>query len=316
MVLEDLNAFVIVAKLKSFSRAAIELRIAQSSLSKRVQRLEHRFAVELLNRYSTGVSLTAAGSMLLTRADALICELKSVERDFCAGLAIPSGTVRIALSPTTSEFIGPLIFQRCRSEFPGVQLQIRIGSTDKIHSWLCSGEYDLALMYDPEVGPDFEIHPLLSLPLFIVGPPTNPQTGKASDYPDSYSIKDLARLPLVLWRRPHSIRVLIERLCSKYGCHPNVVYEIDGIPMARGMIERGMGLAICGYLGLKYEIDSGKVCAIPFSSSLVNWKLCMVLPQRNQASPAVIAIKKIIEQEVDELLVNGSWGSAKRIVPP
>ena len=52
MNFEDLNAFVIVAKLRSFSKAAVQLRIAQSSLSKRVQRLEHKFGVELLKRHA------------------------------------------------------------------------------------------------------------------------------------------------------------------------------------------------------------------------------------------------------------------------
>ena len=313
MIFEDLNAFVAVAKLKSFSRASIQLRVAQSSLSKRVQRLEHRFAVELLTRYSTGVSVTLAGSMLLARAESLIDEMKAIERDFCQGLAIPSGKVNIALSPTTSEFLAPRIYEQCRKAFPNVDPQIRVGSTDKIHGWLCSGEYDLALMYDPEIGTDFEIVPLLAEQLFVIAPITDFETGETIVYPESYAIGELAKLPLVLWCRPHSIRVLIERLCAKFGCQPNVVCEIDGIPMAKGMVERGLGFAISGYAGLKYEIDSGKLRAIPFSSSLLNWKLCMVLPRRNQVSLAVDAIKGIVERQVDEMLANGSWGSAKRI---
>ena len=81
MLFEDLNAFVVVAQLRSFSRAAAKLRIAQSSLSKRVQRLEHRFGAALLARHGRGVALTQAGEILLLRAERLIHELDALERD-------------------------------------------------------------------------------------------------------------------------------------------------------------------------------------------------------------------------------------------
>ena len=65
MNFEDLNAFVVVARQRSFSRASTELRVAVSALSKRVQRLEHAMGCELLVRHSKGVSLTSAGGVVL-----------------------------------------------------------------------------------------------------------------------------------------------------------------------------------------------------------------------------------------------------------
>jgi DNA-binding transcriptional LysR family regulator len=91
MNFEDLSAFVVVAKLRSFSKAAVQLRIAQSSLSKRVQRLEHRFGVDLLKRLGRGVALTEAGAILAHRAEHLIEELDAVEREVCAQMSVPTG---------------------------------------------------------------------------------------------------------------------------------------------------------------------------------------------------------------------------------
>jgi LysR family nitrogen assimilation transcriptional regulator len=313
MIFEDLSAFVAVAKLRSFSKAAIQLRIAQSSLSKRVRRLERRFGVELLKRHGRGVALTEAGAILTRRAENLIEELNAVERDVCAQMTVPTGEVRIALPPATGHFLAPLIVEQCRSNFPMIRPLIREGTAADIHGWLSTDDVDIALMYNPECGPEFEIQPFLSEPLYLIAPARNPGTGKAISYQKNYSIKDLANLPLCMPRRPHSIRVLVERLCAKYGVKLRIDYEINGINSSKGLVEKGIGVAIFGYAGLRAEIDSGRLRAIPFSSPLMNRKLCIVYPRREDSRSAILNVKAIIEQELGRLLAEGFWRGAKRI---
>ena len=209
MNFEDLSAFVVVAKLRSFSKAAVQLRIAQSSLSKRVQRLEHRFGVDLLQRHGRGVALTESGTILAQRAQQLIDELDAVERDVCAHLTVPTGDVRIALPPATGRFLAPLIIEQCRRNFSRIRPLIKEGSAADIHEWLSADDVDIAIMYNPECGPEFNIEPFLSEPLFLIVLTTDPVTGKAIPYHGSYSIKDLTDLCLCMPRRPHSIRVLV-----------------------------------------------------------------------------------------------------------
>ena len=313
MIFEDLSAFVTVAKLRSFSKAAVQLRIAQSSLSKRVQRLERRFGVELLKRHGRGVALTEAGAILTRRAEHLIEELDAVERDVCAQMTVPTGEVRIALPPATGHFLAPLIIEQCRSNFPMIRPLIREGTAADIHGWLSTDDVDIALMYNPECGPEFEIEPFLSEPLFLIAPARDTGTGKAIAYQNSYSIKDLADLPLCMPRRPHSIRVLVDRLCAKYGVKPRIEYEINGINSSKGLVEKGIGVTIFGYAGLKAEIDSGRLKAIPFSSPLLNRKLCIVYPRRDDARSAILNVKAIVEQELGRLLEEGFWQGARRI---
>lgn len=313
MNFEDLSAFLVVAKLKSFSKAAIQLRIAQSSLSKRVQRLEHRFGVALLKRLGRGVALTEAGAILARRAEPLIAELEAVERDVCARMTVPTGDVRIALPPATGHLLAPLIVSQCRTNFPLIRLLIRDGTAADIHSWLLMDDVDIALIYDPECGPEFEIEPFLSEPLMVIGSATDPVTGKPIAYPKSYSIKDLAQLPLCMPGRPHSIRVLVERLCAKYAVKPRIEYEINGIGSSKGLVEKGLAVAIFGHAGFKEEIDAGRVRAIPFSSPLMNRKLCIAYPRRDDARSPLLSVKAIIETELGRLLKEGFWQGAKRI---
>lgn len=313
MIFEDLSAFVAVARLRSFSKAAAELRIAQSSLSKRVQRLEHRFGVALLTRHGRGVALTQAGAILVHRAEYLIAELDAVERDVCAQMAVPTGEVRIALPPATGRFLASPIIEQCKSNYPMIRPLIREGTAADIHGWLSGDDVDIALIYNPECGPGFEIEPFLAEPLLLIVPAGNVETQMQVPHQKSYSIKDLADLPLCMPRRPHSIRVLVERLCAKHGVKPNIVYEIDGINSFKGMIEKGLGVGIFGYAGLREEIDAGKLRAIPFSSPLMNRKLCIAYPRRDDARAAILNVKTIIEQELGRLLKEGFWQGARRI---
>src|SRR5690606_16207550 len=170
MLISDIHAFLAVAKTQSFSAAAIRLRIAQSSLSARVQRLEQQLGIELFIRHGRGVNLTEAGAVLLLRAESLVREIEDIEADVRSAVSAPSGTVRIAMPPATGPVLAPRVCARCVSDFPDIKLQLRESTTDVLHRWLADSEVDLALPYAPEPRPDFEVQPLLTEPLYLISP--------------------------------------------------------------------------------------------------------------------------------------------------
>jgi DNA-binding transcriptional LysR family regulator len=72
MEIRDLEYFVAVAHSGSFTRAARDMFISQSSLSAAVRRLEHTLDVELFERTQQGAQLTASGRFFLQRAEAIL----------------------------------------------------------------------------------------------------------------------------------------------------------------------------------------------------------------------------------------------------
>lgn len=315
MLFEDLQAFLTVARLRSFSAAAARLRVAQSSLSKRVGRLEHHFGVALLRRHARGAEPTEPGALLLARAEHLVAELHNVERDMRSVLGQAVGTVRLALPPATSPELAPRIFDDCRQHHPDITLQLRESTSESIHDWLSDGEVDIALMYNPELGATFEIQPLILEPLYLIAPARERLTGLAPDYPDHYRLRDLAELPLILPRRPHSIRVLVERLCAAEGVSPNVLFESDSIRSTKGIVERGLGCTIFSRTWLRTELGSDRLRAIPFSSALLNWKLCIAYTRRHDTSLAMHTVRQRVQAHVEALFHEGFWHDAHWIGP-
>jgi LysR family nitrogen assimilation transcriptional regulator len=308
MNFEDLSAFVAVAEGGSFSKAALRLRVSQSSLSKRVARLESHFGTTLLTRHVSGVQLTPHGQALLTRSNRLVGELRDIERDLGALVSEPAGEIRIALPPVTGSMLSPLIIEACERQFPRLRPRILEGTSANSHELLANGHVDLAITYNAEPGPDFLVVPLVAEPLVVI----QKAPAHAGDVtPASYRLEDLARLPLLLPARPHSIRILVERLCAGRGIQLNVKYEVDGVNTLTALAERGLGVSIFGRIGFQPAIDQGRVVAVPIDTPLMNWKLCIAWPRKSERFIETLAIKDLIGRQMQALLAQGRWPGAR-----
>lgn len=315
MIFEDLRAFVVVARHGSFAQAAAELCIAQSALSKRVQRLEHRMGAPLFERRARGVTLTPSGHTFLVRAQRLVAEVSEMERDLSSFAETPSGEVRIALPQRTSGLLAPAVVDRCRTELPLVNLTVLEGTPSNVHGWLMRGEADIAMTYNADLGTGYATRPCFVEPLVLFASPQLAADSFDAVTPDSCAIADLARVPLVLPHKPHPIRVLVDRLTMRNGLRANIVYETDGNATIRGLVERGLGATLFS-MGTTwtYAVETGRLVAVPFSSPLVNWKMYLASTRREAGALAVNRVREIVEQELDALIDHGAWPTARRLV--
>lgn len=314
MIFEDLRSFVAVARHGSFARAAADLCIAQSALSKRVRRLETRLGEPLLERQARGVVLTEVGQAFVVRAQRLVDEMDDLERNLSSFVQVPTGTVRIALPLRTCGLLAPPVIERCLNELPLVDVQVIEGTTAKVHGSLMRGEADLAMTYIPEVGAGFTVEPFLVEPLYLFASADKVEAQFGGNVPDTVALADLATLPLILQRRPDVVRVLIDRLAAGHGLRPNLIYEADGTTVIYGMVKRGMGVTVFSLsTGWSEAVEAGSLVAIPFASPLVNWKMYLVHARKDIGMVAINRVREIMKQELDKLLGSGAWPNARRI---
>ena len=102
MELRQLRYLDAVARHRSFTRAALELHVAQSALSQQVRRLERELGVELLRRTTRRVEVTEAGGLVLERARRALAEADSVRADLDALRGLVRGTLVSAASPRSA----------------------------------------------------------------------------------------------------------------------------------------------------------------------------------------------------------------------
>lgn len=122
--LDDLSAFLIVAREGSFTRAAAKLGISQSALSYTIKELETRLKLRLLTRTTRSVSPTAAGERLLRNVGPRIAEIETELAALTELREKPSGTIRItATEYATHAVLLPKLAKLLR-EYPDIKVEI------------------------------------------------------------------------------------------------------------------------------------------------------------------------------------------------
>ena len=199
MDLRRLQAFVAIAELKNFTKAAELLHIAQPALGLKIRKLEEDLEQQLFVRHSRGVMMTDAGKFLLPQARALLAQasaLKQVMRDFSCP---PHGRVVMGVPPNVMEGITGIIARRAIQELPDVNLNMVEGLSHTLEEWLDDGRLNLACVFDGSdetTGRPGQV--LYEEPFVFVG---NADALRPEDGP--ITLAEALRQPLVVPAAPH-----------------------------------------------------------------------------------------------------------------
>jgi LysR family nitrogen assimilation transcriptional regulator len=315
VIFEDLKVFVAVAQHGSFSQAAADLCIVQSALSRRVQRLEQRMGAPLFERRARGVELTPQGQKFLRWAQRLVAEIDGMERNLSSFAETPSGEVRIALPHRTCSLLAPPVVERCRAELPLVNLHVFEGGPSDVHGWVMRDEVDIAMTYAADLGPGYKTMPFLTEPLVLFYATAHAQAIVGDRPLTSCALNDLARIPLILPRRPHVIRVLVDRLCASHGIRPNIAYEIDGPITSKVMVDRGLGATLFSMSTTTWRdaVAAGQTTAVPFSAPQMHWRMYLACTRRDTEAVAIQHVYRIVVDELEQLFRGGAWSHARRL---
>lgn len=242
MDLKQLEYFVRVAELGSFTKAALALDVAQPALSRQVRLLEVELRQNLLTRNGRGATPTEAGKLLLEHGRGILHQVERAREELGRVRGALAGRVAIGLPPSLARVLTVPLTRAFREQLPEASLSITEGLSTTMQEWLHTGRLDIAVLYNAVPTPDIEIAPLMEEELLLVElrPP-----GLAEDPPPPpVSLAEVARLPLVIPSRPNSIRMHVEAEMAALGLRPTVALEIDGVPAMLDLVADGAGAAL------------------------------------------------------------------------
>lgn len=248
MDLKQLEYFVRVAELGSFTRASIALNIAQPALSRQVRLLEVELRQNLLTRTGRGAIPTEAGKLLLKHGRGILHQVEVTREEMGAVRGALAGRVSIGLPPSLSKLITVPLTQAFKQQLPHAQLTLTEGFSVLMQEGLRVGNLDIAMLYNSDRSPELETITLHTETLVLISRKT---TGKAdvvrktaSGKPQPIKLADVAALPLILPSRPNAFRILIESEMITIGCKPLVALEVDGLNAILSLVREGMGHAV------------------------------------------------------------------------
>lgn len=241
MNLKQLEYFVRVAELSSFSRAALQLGLPQPALSRHIRQLELELRQTLLLRNGRGATPTEAGKLLLSHARGILHQVELTTESMDQSRGQLSGRVAIGLPPSLSRRITVPLVQSFRKELAQAQLALTEGFSILMYESLRLGNLDLALLYNPELTPELE-HSLVHQEALVLI--SKAEIGAQTCHNRTVSLDALARLPLIVPSRPNAFRLLLENAMMQRRLKPNIVLEVDGLNAILSLVQEGMGHAV------------------------------------------------------------------------
>ncbi len=242
MDLKQLEYFVRVAELGSFTKAAIALDIAQPALSRQVRLLEVELRQNLLTRNGRGALPTEAGKLLLAHGRGILHQVERAREELGRVRGALAGRVAVGLPSSLARVLTVPLTRAFRAEMPDATLSISEGLSVAMQESLVNGRLDIAVLYNTQPGSEVDISPLLEEDLLLVQarPPgllEDPAAGPVT-------LKDVAQLPLVIPSRPNAIRMHVESEMANLGCRLKIALEIDGVSAILDLVADGAGSAV------------------------------------------------------------------------
>ncbi|MBL8310537.1 MAG: LysR family transcriptional regulator [Burkholderiales bacterium] len=242
MDLKQLEYFVRVADLGSFSRAASALGVAQPALSRQVRLLEVELRHTLLIRNGRGATPTEAGNRMIEHARGLLHQAQRAREDMAGMRGSLAGRVAIGLPTTVARTLTVPLTRTLRTQMPDATFSISEGLSASLLDGLTAGRLDVVALYNAQPVPEIELQNIGDEELFLISP--RPPGSERSAPPDPLPLSRLPEYPLVIPSRPNAIRMHVESALATIGARPSIALEIDGVPAILDLVIDGAGHAL------------------------------------------------------------------------
>ncbi|RFO97252.1 LysR family transcriptional regulator [Rhodoferax lacus] len=240
MDLKQLEYFVRVAELGSFTRAAIALDVAQPALSRQVRLLEVELRQTLLTRNGRGATPTEAGQLLLAHGRGILHQVERALEELGRVRGSLAGHVAVGLPTSLARVLTVPLTRAFRQHLPDASISISEGLSVAMRESLINGRLDIAVLYNPQPGNEIEIRPLPDETLLLV----QKRTPGMPEPEGPIALQEIAQLPLVIPSRPNAIRMQVESEMATIGCRPKIALEIDGVSAILDLVVDGAGSAV------------------------------------------------------------------------
>lgn len=237
LTLHQLQVFLSVAELRSFTDAGRALNVSQPALSRTIRQIEEGVGARLFDRDTRNVELTPAGRELAPIARRILGEFEGAFSELAQFVEGRSGRVTVAALPSIAAAILPATIERFRRSHPQVDFTIRDALSDVIVGAVDEGHADLAVTVRPPLSERLSYRPLLSDDFVLVCRADDPLAG---DDPVPWSVFE--GRAFVAMAGSSSVRAMTDAAFLQAALAVKPLYECEHIATAGSLIAAGLGV--------------------------------------------------------------------------
>lgn len=270
MDIRQLQYFVQVARMNSFSKAAESLYITQPTISKMIRNLEEELGAALFYREGKSIRLTDAGEVLLSKAQNIVESFTSLSSELDSLRNLKRGHIRIGLPPMVGASFFPAVIGEFHRRYPEVTIRLHEDGAKKVEDDVESGLLDIGAIVLPVSTDKFHCFTFVEEKLELLVPIGHRLAGEGT-----VALKELEEEEFVLFREDFALHDRIITECIKAGFQPKVVYESSQWDLISQMVGAGMGIALLPQTICR-DIDRSRIAVISLADPVIPWQLGMI----------------------------------------
>ena len=280
MDFDGVQAFVAIAELGGFGRAARQLHITQTALTRRLQKLEAYLGLQLVERTTRRVELSSVGREFLPQARGIVQEMtRAVERlkDISSH---GRGHFTLACVPSMTSHVLPDVIRRYAQRHPDNRIRLLDASSHEVREAVLNGQAEMGIAVQGERHPDLQELVLFEDPLAFICRSPHPLQDRRS-----VSWSDMRETDLIVVSSFMATRIFMDYQLAKRGLRLNGNYEVQHHATAINLVAAGVGSAILPSSTFQAG-DRPQVHKIPIVRPSVKRKMTLLRRKHGGLSPA------------------------------
>ncbi len=282
--LRQLEVFVKVLELGSFSKAGEAVHLAQASVSERIATLENMVGAKLLDRMGRTIAPTKAGDLLYQHAHRLLEMKKTACFEMQDFLGVKQGEIRIGGSTIPGEYILPRVIGRFSKEYPLITVSLTVADSEEIETRVLEGEFELGVIGRKSSNKNLASHELWEDELVLALPSTHRWAGKKE-----ILIQEVVQEPFISRELGSGTLKSMEPYLQRAGLKGmdslKVVARLGTSTAVKEGIKAGLGISILSAIAIETELKAGVLKALRVKGIPMSRHFYLIRDKRRTASP-------------------------------
>ena len=277
-----------VGKLKSFTRAAEQLHIAQPSITQAIHKLEEELTTQLFDRSKKKITLTPEGQIFLARMEKLLLDFDQAIEELKDFRNLQKGTIKVGIPPMIVSYLFPDIFSCFKKLYPGLQL-VAFEETSSLEAAakLETDELDLAIIILPEEAAKLDMLPIKEEQLVLCMHANHPLEKQKL-----VSFNQLENEKFILLKAgSYQHQMVIDR-CLRHNFVPDTILSSNQIKTIKSLIANGSGISLL----MEMVVKDDPQIAVTSLAEPIKFHIGLAWKKNKHLSQASMSFVKFMEE--------------------
>jgi LysR family transcriptional regulator, low CO2-responsive transcriptional regulator len=283
MDFDQLETFLEVAKLSSFSRAAERRFRTQPAISAQIRALEEEVGARLLDRSGGKVAVTAAGKVFQKYAEDTLEQRRVVLIALAEMHRVPRGEIVVAANEGTCLHILPEVFAEFKRQYPSVAVSVKRLEHNKILEAIIENSCDFGVVSMPVPDKRLTVVQIHRDELILITPPGHPLAGR-----ESATMAEIAEYPLLLPKLGRT-RDALEAAFHDRRLKPAISMELDSSELLKRFVAVGVGVGFIGRSNVVEDLRALVLATVTLADAKIQRDLALVFRKDKALSRAALA---------------------------